>query len=74
MPEIDAQAFEDAFKASRSYPGMGGLTLKWNPYECNWIAKIDFADNSRYEVIHDNATIALQEVAQKVHANPPRNT
>lgn len=42
--DIDPEVFDKAWKASRSYPGMGGLTLMYNPYECSWIAKIDFSN------------------------------
>lgn len=76
IQQIDPQAFQNAFKAARSYPGMGSLklTVQFNPYECEWEWKalIDFSDNSKYEGSGNTSKLALDEAASKVHDNPPK--
>lgn len=67
---INPESFEQAFKAARSYPGMGSLEIQFNPYTWLWIARITFADNSLYECIGE-IDEALEGVAKKVHENPP---
>lgn len=72
--EIDPNAFQEAFQASRSHPGMGSLKLsvQWNPYECEWVAEIDYSDNTRYVATGGTATDALQNVTRKLQDNPPK--
>lgn len=74
--EIDQEAFQYAFDASRRYAGMGSLalTLLFNPYECVWEYKavIDFSDSTTYTSRAKNSADALRTVGDAVHANPPK--
>ena len=75
LPQLEIQpaTFQKAFIAARSRPGMGDLELsvKFHPYECEWMARITFSDNSEYKGTGETADVALKECVRLLNESPP---
>ncbi len=59
---IDAILFEDAANVARSRVGMGSLSVIWNPYEVQWMVRIDYADGTKIECQRHDINDSLRAV------------
>lgn len=69
--ELGVPEFDEAFKAARSYPGMGSLMLRFDPYHCQWIAEISYSDGTKYAARHADAREALKRATAMHRESPP---
>lgn len=69
---INPDSWKLAFKAARSYLGMGAIYITFNPYVHSWQVKIDFCSGVSYNVENEDVNKALEECAAAVHTSPPQ--
>jgi hypothetical protein len=62
---IKRKLFKEAFELARSVPGMGSLTIMFDPYKLEWKTRIDFSNNDKFECSHENINTSLKNIIQQ---------
>jgi hypothetical protein len=63
---VDPTIFAEACNVISYYPGMGSLSISYNPHKESWTVTITFSDYDKYTTDHEDINVALKETTDKV--------